>query len=220
LNFLELPGPTPYRDGHLEAGVADLTTRAINIIKSPQTEWPVIAAEPTDFGTLFKTYVIPLAAIGPVCSLIGGMLIGTITPFGTYRTPLVAGLVGAVLGYGAALLGVFISTVVIEWLAPKFKSIGTRTDALKMVAYASTPGWVAGVLNLVPLLWLLAILAMLYGIYVFYLGLPHVMKTPPDQVIAYMVVAALVIIVVYFVLAAIVATITASMLVGGAMMTM
>ena len=200
--------------------MADLTTRVVNILKSPQTEWPVIAAEPADFGTLFKSYVIPLAAISPVCSWLGGALIGTMTPFGTYRTPLIAGMVVMVLAYGLGLVGTFIATVVVEWLAPKFKSVGTRTDALKMVAYASTPAWVAGVLNLVPLLGLLAILAAIYGIYLFYLGLPFVMKTPSDQVIPYMIVCAVVIFVITVIIGVVVGSISAAFLLGSAAMAM
>ena len=67
---------------------------------------------------------------------------------------------------------------------------------LKMVAFASTPVWVAGVLRLIPALGLLALLAALYSIYLFYLGLPSVMKTPPDKVLPYMVVCAVVLIVI------------------------
>lgn len=196
--------------------MADLTTRVVNILKSPQTEWPVIAAEPTDVASLYKGYIIPLAAIGPVCSLLGGALIGTITPFGTFRTPIVSGVVIAVLSYAFALVGIFIDAVIIEWLAPKFKSTGSRVDALKMVAYASTPGWVAGVLHLVPLLGLLVILAMLYGVYLYYLGLPHVMKTPADQVVIYMIVSAVVIIVVTAIIGVIMGSISAALIFGAA----
>jgi hypothetical protein len=192
----------------------------VNILKSPQTEWPVIAAEPTDFASLFKGYVIPLAAIGPVCSWLGGALIGTITPFGTYRTPLVSGLVVTILAYVLGLVGTFVAALVVEWLAPKFKSVGTRTDALKMVAYSSTAAWVAGVLNLVPLLGLLGILAALYGIYLFYVGLPFVMKTPSDQVIPYMVVCAIVIFVITIVIGFVVGAISTAFLLGSAAMAM
>jgi uncharacterized membrane protein len=72
-----------------------------------------------------------------------------------------------------------------------------------MVAFSSTPSWVAGVLQLVPLLGALALLAALYGVYLFYLGLPSVMKTPPDKVIPYMVVSVVVIIVIFVVTASI-----------------
>jgi len=74
---------------------------------------------------------------------------------------------------------------------------------LKLVAYASTPAWVAGVVGLFPPLAVLGILAGLYGIYLFYLGLPPVMQTPGDKVIPYMLVSAIIIVVLYLVVGAI-----------------
>jgi hypothetical protein len=195
--------------------LADLTSRVVNILKSPQTEWPVIAAEPATVNSIFTGYVMLLAAIGPVASFVSGVLIGT--PF-IGRTPIVAGLVMLVVAYALSLVGVFIATIIVEWLGPKFKSSGSRVDALKVVAYSYTPMWVASILNLIPLLGLLAIIAGLYGIYLFYLGLPPVMKTPSDQVVPYMVVAAVVIIVISVVMAMITTVIMGSLLVGAAMM--
>ena len=86
------------------------------------------------------------------------------------------------------------------------------------MAYAYTPVWIAGVLNLVPLLWILGILAALYSIYLFYVGIPVMMKTPDAKVIPYMVVAAVVVIVVMFVLGMFAALITGgSAMVAGAL---
>lgn len=186
--------------------MASLQTRVVNILKSPNTEWPVIAAESTDVGTLFKSYIMPLAAIPAVATLIGGSIIGGV--FG--RTSLGLGLTTMVVMYVMGLVGCYISAMVIEWLAPKFKSSGSRVDALKLVAYAYTPVWVAGILNILPLLGILALLAGLYAIYLFYLGLPHMMKTPADQVVIYMIVSAVVIIVINFVLFAIAGMFTLS----------
>jgi hypothetical protein len=95
--------------------------------------------------------------------------------------------------------------VVIEKLAPTFQSRGDTAQALKLVVYSMTPVWIAGVLNLVPLLAVLGIIAALYAIYLFYLGLPVIMATPADKVIPYMVVSALVIILVSFILGSIAA---------------
>ena len=64
------------------------------------------------------------------------------------------------------------------------------------MAYAYTPVWVAGVLHLVPLLGALVILAAFYAVYLFYLGLTPVMKTPPDKIVPYMIVSAIVVVVV------------------------
>ena len=68
----------------------DIVTRAKNICLTPNTEWPVIAAEATPPGTLITEYVVPLAAIGAVAGFIGGSLVGTSFGFGygTFRVPL------------------------------------------------------------------------------------------------------------------------------------
>jgi len=184
--------------------VATLQTRVVNILKTPNTEWPVIAGETTDVGTLFKQFIIPLSAIPAIAGFIGGSLVGSTMPFiGYYRRPIAAGLAAMIVTFVFGLIGCYVAAMVIEWLAPKFKSSGSRVDALKLVAYASTPMWVAGILNIVPMLGILALLAGLYAIYLFYLGLPHMMKTPADQVVIYMIVSAVVIIVINFVLLAI-----------------
>jgi hypothetical protein len=174
--------------------MANLQTRVVNILKSPAAEWPVIAAESTDAGRLYREYIIPLSAIGPVATFVGLTLVGASVPMiGYYRRPFGAGLSAMLVSYVFVLASVYISAMVIEWLAPKFRSSGTRIDALKLVAYAATPGWVAGALNVLPALGVLILFAMLYGIYVFYLGLPLIMKTPADQVVPYMIVSAVVI---------------------------
>jgi len=186
-----------------------LTTRVTNILKQPAQEWPVIAAEPSDTASLMTGYAAPLAAIPAICSWIGWSLIG----LGFYRRGLVSGFAAGIVTWVFALVGAFVSAIVIEKLAPTFKSSGSTIDALKLVVYASTPMWVAGVLNLVPPLAVLTILAALYAIYVFYLGLPVLMKTPGDQVVPYMIVSALVIIVITVCL-----TFFAGLMAGGAYM--
>jgi hypothetical protein len=174
-----------------------LTTRVTNILKQPAQEWAVIAAEPADVASLMGGYAAPLAAVTAICRLIGMSVIGISLPFmGTYRVGIVRGVVGAIVSWVFALVGAYIGAIVIEKLAPTFKSSGSTAQALQLVVYASTPVWVAGVLNLIPPLSPLIIIAALYAVYLFYLGLPAVMKTPSDQVIPYMIVAAIVIIVI------------------------
>jgi Yip1 domain len=180
----------------------NLQARVTNILKQPALEWPVIAAEPTDVATLLQGYAAPLAAIPAICRWIGLSVIGMSVPLlGTYRVGIVRGLANAIVSWVFALVGAYVAALVIEKLAPTFKSSGTTVQALKLVVYSSTPVWVAGVLNLIPALSPLIIIAALYAIYLFYLGLPHLMHTPSDQVIPYMIVSALVVIVISFCLA-------------------
>jgi hypothetical protein len=181
----------------------DLKTRIVNILKTPGAEWARIAAESTTVNDLIVNYAAPLAAIPAISSLIGTTLIGIPVPFmGTIRVGIVRGVVSAILSWVFALVGVYIAAVIVEKLAPQFRSRGELVQAMKVVVFAYTPVWVAGVLNIFPPLAVLVIVAGFYAIYLFYLGLPPVMGTPQESVVPYMAVSAIVIIVVTIVLGA------------------
>ena len=173
----------------------NLQARVVNILTRPALEWPVIASEPTDVRALYVNYIALLAAIPAVCTFLGLLLIG-VPMLGTagFSFALTAG----VTNYISALVSAFVAAFIIEKLAPTFDSHGDTAQALKLVAYASTPIWIAGVLHLVPLLSALIIVAAIYAIYLFYLGLSPVMKTPQDKILPYMIVSAVVVIIVSF----------------------
>jgi hypothetical protein len=164
----------------------DLKTRAQNIITTPNTEWPVIAAEQSSTGSLITGYVMPLAAIGAIAGFIGGSLVGTTIPFvGTYRAPFMVGLTSAVFMFVMAIVGVVILALIIDALAPTFGAQKNSAQAMKVAVYSYTPAWIAGVLQIFPPLSILGVLAGLYGIYLLYLGLPHLMKAPQDKAVGY-----------------------------------
>jgi hypothetical protein len=66
------------------------------------------------------------------------------------------------------------------------------------VAYSSTAVWVVGIFYILPSLSFLAYLG-LYSIYLFYLGIPVMKKTPEDKRVIYMIVSAVVVIVISYV---------------------
>ncbi len=193
----------------------DIVQRAQKICLTPGTEWPVIAAEPTSTGELITGYALPLAAIGAVAGVIGGSIVGL--PI-VGRTPLIGGLIAAVVGLCLGIVGLFIASLIINALAPTFGAEKNSLQALKLVVYASTPAWIAGVLRIIPLLGILAILAGLYSIYVFYVGMPRLMKNPEDKTLAYAVVSAVCIIVVSMVVYFIAGAIGFGTLMGSGMM--
>lgn len=170
----------------------DLIQRAKNICLTPTTEWPVIATEPATPGGLLGGYAAPLAAIGAIAGFIGSAIIGQTLPFlGHYRVPIVTALVGAIFTFGMALVGVFVLSLIIDALAPTFGGEKNSGQALKLAVYSYTPAWIAGVLQIVPVLGILGIFAALYGVYLLYLGLPHLMRSPQDKSIPYTVVVLL-----------------------------
>ena len=169
-----------------------LVKRATNIVVKPGTEWPVIAGETTSTAKLYAGYVAPLAAIGPLASIIGMSVVGISIPFmGTIRTPLASSVMQAIVSFVMALVGVFVLGLIINALAPKFSGEKNPAQALKVAAYACTPVWLAGILLLLPMLSLLVLIAALYSLYLLYLGLPILMKAPKERATGYTAVVVL-----------------------------
>ena len=163
-----------------------LVERVKGICLKPGSEWGVIAEESTSTGDLFKGYVIPLAAIGPIAGFIGGSLIGRSIPYmGTFRVPFGTGLAVALSTFVMALVGVFVLSLIINALAPSFGGQKDSRQALKLAVYSYTPAWIAGALQVLPMLGVLGIIAGLYGLYILYLGLPRLMKCPQEKALGY-----------------------------------
>jgi sterol desaturase/sphingolipid hydroxylase (fatty acid hydroxylase superfamily) len=175
----------------------NIVDRAKNIIMTPKTEWTAIAAEEPNVGQIISGYVIPLALIPAIAAMLGYGLIGR-----GMASSFTWGIAMAIIGFVVALGGVYLTAYVIDMLAPNFGSQKNFGRAMQLVAYSYTPAWVAGILNIIPVLGVLVLVASIYGLYLMYLGFPHTMKTPDEKVVVYMVVSIVVLIVVYFVLTA------------------
>jgi hypothetical protein len=171
----------------------NLIERVKNILMTPKTEWEIINDESATPMSLFTSYVLPLALIGAVASFIGYGIIG-FNVFGVKIGGINWGLAQAAVSFIGAVVTYFVSTYVIDALAPSFSSEKDINKSAQLVAYASTAAWVIAVVNILPALAILGILG-LYSVYLFYVGLPILKKTPEDKKIVYMVVSALVIIV-------------------------
>jgi hypothetical protein len=175
-----------------------LQKRVIGILANPTHEWRAIAVEEDDIASVYKRYILWIAAIPAVCLFIGLGVIGA--PFGGRSTVALA-LNSAIYGYLTALVITMAAALVVEKLAPRFKSQGSIVNALKLVAYASTPMWVAGIFNLFLYIAPLGVLVTVYSVYLFYLGLPAMMKTHPENVVPYTLVSTITVLVLISVVA-------------------
>jgi len=156
-----------------------------DIMLKPKETWPVIAQEESDTATIYTTYLVYLAAIPALAGFVGMSLIGA-SAFGiSVRIPIVSGLVNMVVGYGLSLGMVFALALVVDALAPTFGGTKSPINALKLVAYGSTAGFMGGIFSLLPVLSALGLLTALYSIYLVYTGLPVLMKCPPEKAVGY-----------------------------------
>jgi hypothetical protein len=190
-----------------------LVERVKAILLKPKEEWPKIAADPATPSDIVTRYAIPLIAIGPVASFIGGQLFGYKAFFVSYSPGVVAGLSAALTTFVMSLIALLGVTFIADFLAPKFGGEASRRQALKWVAYGATASWVGGIFGLIPSLSALGMVAGLYSLYLFYLGATPVMKVPQDKAAGFTAVTVVAAIVVLLVASAVTASVAG--LLGG-----
>jgi len=180
--------------------IMNLSERVKGILLKPKQEWQTISGEATTIPELYKTYVVILAAIGPVASIIGMSLVGISIPFaGLFRVSIFASISSAVVHYILTLVGVYILALIIDALAPSFSGEKSMNQAFKVATYSYTPGWIVGVVGIIPALSPLMILG-LYGLYLLYLGLPVLMKSPQEKSLGYTIAVIIAAIVIFIVI--------------------
>jgi hypothetical protein len=181
----------------------NIIERIKGILLRPKEEWQVIAGETTPIAELYKSYIILLAAIGPVASFIGMSLVGVNLPMGgSFRVPITTGIISAIVQYVLTLAGVYVLAFIIDTLAPTFAGTKNIDQAFKLAAYSYTPGWLVGIFALIPALGTLAILG-LYGLYLLYLGLPVLMKSPKEKSTGYTIAVIVAAIIIFAVIGAV-----------------
>lgn len=176
-----------------------LIDRAKNIIISPKTEWPVIASEEPNGGSMVSGYALPLILVSAAAAFVGYGLIGY-SVLGIKVCGINWGIHHALMAILMGILSIYITSFVVDALAPSFGSEKNNGRAMQLVVYSMTPAWVGGILQVLPSISWIGSLFGLYSIYLIYLGLPHTMKTPQEKVVMYMIVTLVVLILVYIVL--------------------
>jgi len=162
----------------------NLVARAKAILMTPKQEWGVIDSEPLNVSELLIGYVLPLVAISAIARFIGLSIIGV----AGFRISMGTGIEMAITSFVLSVVGVFVLAWVINALAPTFGATQSMPQAIKLSAYSMTAAWVAGILYILPFLAILALIGALYSLYLFFVGLPVLMKVPADKVVPYAVV--------------------------------
>ena len=180
---------------------------AVNLVKSVLNDAIALVVNPvgymtrnkdrtTPLNSLMVNYVAILALVPFVGRVLGDLL------FESKHLGFAIG--GAIVAYFLDVIGVFVVGLVIWKLAPSFKTSTDQARATLLAAYLYTPIFLIGILNIVPVLGYLAVLAWLYGLYIMYRGLPMLLNTPSDETLTYLIVTAVVSIVVLVIISVVV----------------
>jgi|AntDeeMinimDraft_5_1070356.scaffolds.fasta_scaffold14045_1 hypothetical protein len=158
-----------------------IADRVKGILLEPRKEWEKIRTEQTSNKELILYYVLPFVALAALISLLA---IWSNNYLGFWLA-----LRFAVLQLVLPIITVIVTAVVINELAETFNSSKDLNSAMKLMAYSYTPFLLINIITSIS--WTLGFLSLLglYGVYLLWVGLPVMMKTPKDKRLAYIVAA-------------------------------
>lgn len=167
----------------------NIIERVKNMIVNPKKEWEVINGESATVSSLLTGYVLPLAVIGALAGFIGYAFIGVDVGFGIKMKGMKWGLYQGISSLLTVTICFVVSTFITDALANSFASEKDMNKSAQLVAYSITPALLGAFLNVFPMLAIVGGLFGLYSIYLWYLGLGPIKKTPEDKKVVYIIVS-------------------------------
>jgi uncharacterized Zn finger protein (UPF0148 family) len=164
----------------------NIFNRAINIMFKPRQEWEVVAQEKPRIPMIILGYalifsIIPIIALMIDNSFFGRLGIG----FHFSIVGTIYGFFHGILFAVASLTSIIVGAVIINSIAPGFKTEKNLGRAIQLTAYSFTPMFFAAALYLIPYMSFMVILVGLYGIFLVLMGQPVIMKTPKNTQVGY-----------------------------------
>ncbi len=161
----------------------------LGIFINPQAEWKAIRNDKNSFIQVFISHVPLLALIPSVCAYIGVTQVGWKVAGGeAIKLTSTSAASLCALTYVALLASIYILGEFINWMS---KTYGVDDNAdqrhyagTALAVFVSTPVLLAGVANLYPSMWFVAVamgLAGAYAIYLIYEGIPILMNIPRER---------------------------------------
>lgn len=177
-----LPSPIPASNPLLPSprsanlNPASLADPLRQFITDPDRAWLAVRDERITAARLFERYVFLLAAIPPVSGTIGFSAFGHASLPEAVCYGLAAYVLNLIFLYGATYMAFLIS--------PMFDGKLGLDESAKLVVYSFMPFFIAGFFFICPPVSFLA-LAGLYGLVLFYKGVPVVTGIPPRKQLTY-----------------------------------
>ena len=155
------------------------------LLSQPQQEWVAIRDEQTTVQGLYTGYILIVAAIPPICALLGTTLFGWRIGAGEpVKLTLDSAFQMGIAFYVAILAATFSIGLLINWMSQTYGGEKPLHICLALAAYTATPLFLVGVMQLYPTLWLnfvVGLPALAYTVYLLFTGVPVMMDIPAER---------------------------------------
>jgi Yip1 domain/zinc-ribbon domain len=196
--------PVPAEGGSPRNMIMGTFNTAIAIVKNP-VAYMTQNRKGVPLKPLMTNYVAILAAIPFFATLIGDLW------YYSHDARYASAIPAAIVAYILELVAVIVLGIVIWKVGPSFSTNTDQATATTLAAYAYTPVFLISILYIIPPISLLVILGLLYGLYIFYKGIPILLNTPQDKVLVYAIVVIIVALIIGLVFTSIAGIVTAAL---------
>lgn len=156
--------------------------RIVGIVLRPRKEWERIAEEDTSVDVLVRRYIVPLSMLAPIATSIG-MRVFDRSWDGDhgYRVPPGEIFAAAATTLFASIASVFALAGIFVLLARFYGSTRDFRVALKVATYGAVPLMLAGATLVIPVMAIVAIVALVHSLYLFSLGAKQVLLVKRNE---------------------------------------
>ena len=147
----------------------------------PRAEWDEIAREPIGVDALIRGYILPLSLIPPISTVIGMRTFDASwdAVAGYQVPPAEIYAAGATTLFGS-IGSIFLLAAIFRLIAPLYGSSRDYVAALKVATFGAIPVLLAGAVLVVPVLVIVSVVALCHTLYLYWLGVRHVLGVAPD----------------------------------------
>ncbi len=153
--------------------------RIVFLAVRPKAEWDLIASEQTSVDTLLRHYILPLALLAPIATMIGMKTFDREwSPVHGYLVPAEQVFAAAAATYFGTIGSIFVLAAIFVLIAPVFGGSRDYVAALKVATYGTIPVMLAGATLLLPVMAIVGLVAFCHTLFLYWLGARRVLNVP------------------------------------------
>lgn len=153
--------------------------RIVYLIFRPTAEWDLIAEEKTTVDLLLRSYILPLALLAPIATIIGMETFDRDwDPVHGYLVPADRIFATGATTYFSIVGSILVLAAIFALIAPMFGGTRNYLAALKVATYGSIPVMLAGAALLLPVMAIVGLAGLCHTLFLFWTGVRRVLNVP------------------------------------------
>lgn len=158
-----------------------IVRRVLALLLTPTEAWDEIAQETSSVDLLIRRYIVPLALLAPVATVVGMKTFdASWSPAHGYLVPPEAIWSAGATTLFASIVSIFVLAGIFVLIAPMYGSSRHYPSALKVSTYGAVPVLVAGALLFLPVMVMISVVALGHTLFLYWIGVRRVLAVPEE----------------------------------------